>query len=282
LYLDLGRSQVSYRVQPVVVFSILDHYKRRNVGQRRVVGTLLGEKKGNVVFIKNCFPVPHQEDDDQVLVDMEYHVQMIALHHKVNPREQVVGWYSTGDKITYVSSLIHDVYKAQVEWPVHVTVDTNLSNLRMSVKAYTATNITIADKPCVAKFESAPLELWAPEAEKIGVDALISGQPDDKRLDAPATILSDFDNFEHSMMKLLDALDIVTNYVNEVVEGKRSGDEEIGRMISSALGTIPNVDATTLDKLFNSNIQDLLCILYLANLTKSQLALADKINAILL
>jgi hypothetical protein len=57
----------TYRVHPLVIFSILDHYQRRNDGQARVVGTLLGQQlEGNVIEIKQAFPVPHEEEEESV------------------------------------------------------------------------------------------------------------------------------------------------------------------------------------------------------------------------
>lgn len=63
---NIGSVDYSYKLHPVVVLSILDHYKRRPNNVTRVIGTLLGEKKGDVIYIKNSFPVPHQEDQQQV------------------------------------------------------------------------------------------------------------------------------------------------------------------------------------------------------------------------
>lgn len=51
------------RVLPAVHFQILDHYMRRNEGQSRVIGTLLGTIVGQTIEVTNCFPVPHNETD---------------------------------------------------------------------------------------------------------------------------------------------------------------------------------------------------------------------------
>src|SRR6266542_3910868 len=55
-------------VNPVVLFSILDHFVRRNENQSRVIGTLLGVRSedGSEVEVRNCFPVPHSETREQV------------------------------------------------------------------------------------------------------------------------------------------------------------------------------------------------------------------------
>merc|ERR1712178_415166 len=101
LFVDGATGNVTCRVHPAVVFTILDHFSRRNEGQEGVIGTLLGEENDGVVEIKNCFPVPHNETAEQVQgeiqyhvgVDMEFHRTMYELHRKVSTREVVVGWY---------------------------------------------------------------------------------------------------------------------------------------------------------------------------------------------
>ena len=60
------RSSPVCRVHPVVLFTITDAFIRRNEGQDRVIGTLLGTISDGVVEVKNCYAVPHSESNDQV------------------------------------------------------------------------------------------------------------------------------------------------------------------------------------------------------------------------
>lgn len=109
-----SRSTSGVSVHPVALFSILDHYLRRSDPEpvaapadgeeaapksavssatpTRVIGTLLGTRSENDVEIRSCFAVPHNETDEQVQVDMDYHRQMYELHQRVNPDEVIVGW----------------------------------------------------------------------------------------------------------------------------------------------------------------------------------------------
>lgn len=112
-----SRSISRVSVHPAALFSILDHYLRRNdskapaegkrhsgdapenatggsgnVQLNRVIGTLLGTHNDNEVEIRSCFAVPHNETDDLVQVDMDYHRSMIELHTRVHPEEVIVGW----------------------------------------------------------------------------------------------------------------------------------------------------------------------------------------------
>lgn len=50
----------------MVLFTITDAFIRRNKGQERVIGTLLGSISDGVVEVKNCYAVPHSESNEQV------------------------------------------------------------------------------------------------------------------------------------------------------------------------------------------------------------------------
>ena len=66
LTLPVGVTENSVRVHPVVLFTVCDAHIRRNDGQDRIIGTLLGTIADGVVDVKNCYAVPHSEANDQV------------------------------------------------------------------------------------------------------------------------------------------------------------------------------------------------------------------------
>ena len=86
-----SRSLSSVSVHPVALFSILDHYLRRRADtpNARVIGTLLGTRTENEVEIRTAFAVPHDESEDQVSVEIEYHKSMLELHTRANPNEVI-------------------------------------------------------------------------------------------------------------------------------------------------------------------------------------------------
>ena len=103
-------------VEPVALFSIIDHYSRREQGQDFVVGTLLGTEEGGVVTVCSSFPVPHTEVEDQIALNSDFHATMLALQQRVTPQHKVVGWYSTGEKVNENTTLFHEFY-GQVRAP---------------------------------------------------------------------------------------------------------------------------------------------------------------------
>ena len=109
-----------------------------------MIGTLLGTvSPDGVVEVKNSYAVPHNEQDDTVFVDVEFHRAMIDLHQKVNPGEKIVGWYSTGDGIVPTDALIHEFYAHECVDPVHVTLDVNFVDRSKLMRAWTGRSLVV-------------------------------------------------------------------------------------------------------------------------------------------
>jgi len=161
----------------------------------------------------------------------------------------------------------------------------SLSSLRLPIRAFTAKTIMNADKPVCTRWEQAKLDYRASEAERIGVDAMINSSPEqeqaDEQIDAPATIKSDLDALKESLVQLEALLDTAANYVKAVQSGSVKPDAEVGRQIVQALSVVPHLDQARFQKMFSNSIQTMLMVVYLANLTRTQVALADKITSLL-
>jgi len=279
LHLRTSSVSPSCKVHPVVIFNILDHFIRRNEGQPRVIGTLVGINIDGVLEIRNSFPVPHTEGE-QVGVDMEFHHNMLDLHHRVSPKETIVGWYATGSEINEASVMLHDFYGREMSHPpIHLTVDTNLTNYSLAIKAFTSTNITFNEKVLGFQFFPVPVQLQTFDAEKIGVDLLVKGESN-QNVDVPNTLLSDLDNLESSIKKLQSMLGIAHEYVEKVLNEKVEPNNNIGRFLAETVSGLPHLDSSLLEKMFNNSLQDLLLVVYLANLTRTQLTLAEKLQKV--
>ena len=138
----------SVRVHPVVVFNACDSYVRRQETQERVIGTLLGTvRHDGVVEIKNSYAVPHNEQNGQVYVDVEFHRAMIDLHLRVNPTEKIVGWYSTGDGVVPTDALIHEFYAHECATPVHVTLDVTFADRDRLMRAWVGQSLALGAAP---------------------------------------------------------------------------------------------------------------------------------------
>nr|XP_010923102.1 eukaryotic translation initiation factor 3 subunit F isoform X1 [Elaeis guineensis] len=292
-------TSLSARVHPVVLFNICDCYVRRPDQADRVIGTLLGSvSPDGTVEIKNSYAVPHNESADQVALDIDYHHNMFMSHQKVNPKEVIVGWYSTGFGVSGGSTLIHEFYSREVSNPVHLTVDTGFQNGEASIKAYVSVNLSLGDRQLAAQFQEIPLDMRMIEAERVGFDILKMAMVD--------KLPNDLEGMEASMERLLALIDDVYKYVDDVVvrildlrlilliswhlgaglknatflfqEGRVTPDNNIGRFIADTLSSVPKLSPAAFDKLFNDRIQDNLALVYLSSLTRTQLSVAEKLN----
>jgi translation initiation factor 3 subunit F len=260
-------------VHPLAILHVLDHHSRRQEGGR-VIGTLLGRIDGNTVEITNCFAVPHAERGDEVAIGKDFNKKMLALHMR-SSKEVVVGWYASAADclVADTSSLIHEFYAGECEDgdPVHLVVDTRLQDACLQIKAYKSAPVIVQGEHVGNLFHELRLSLQSNDPETICLQEMIRGS-ETKKEEAGLQV---------SMEQLYELLDSTLKYVDAVVEGKIQPDAEKGRQIADTLATVPRVRPEIFDKLFHNSLQDLLMVTYLSNLTRTQIEIAEKLNATL-
>jgi len=277
---------LSCRVHPVAILKVLDAFVRRPEGAKRTIGTLLGwVSEGSVVDITDSFPVVHRDSDETVLMDQDYHKQMLVLRQKVSPREVVVGWFSTGDEITATSAVIHAFYctkesqftpTAVLLGPIHMLVDTSLLQQSFGIKAFVNVRTAVAEN--LLQFHEIPLRVQTSAAEKSGISQLMHARRAAREQGAAKDIAS-LDGFEAGLKELLGLFRRIQEYVRAVIAGKAEADLAVGRGLTAALCSEPVIDLEAVENLCNSALQDALMVVYLSNLTRTQIALAERINS---
>ncbi|KAF5358991.1 hypothetical protein D9758_004839 [Tetrapyrgos nigripes] len=275
---NVPRTPAKITIHPVALFSILDHYLRRKDDQDRVIGTLLGIRTDTEVEVRSSFAVLHSETSEQVAVDMEYHRTMYELHHKVNPKEVIVGWYSTGSNLNTYSALIQNFYSQETApyQAVHVALNTGVEEGEQAgVKGYVSSPVGVLPKPENAAFVPIPVELQFHEAERGGIDLLTNtASSANSTSSQPVT---DLEILESAIQNVSNMLDRVLAYVRAVLAGETKGDPAVGRYLMDTLGA--NTD--DLEKGgFNARLQDTLMVSYLANLVRSQAEVSSRLALI--
>uniref|UniRef100_A0A7S2B6V4 MPN domain-containing protein n=1 Tax=Haptolina brevifila TaxID=156173 RepID=A0A7S2B6V4_9EUKA len=274
-------SDVEVRVEPVVLFSIVDHYSRRNEGQPFVIGTLLGTDEGGVVTICSSFAVPHHEVEGSLALATERHATMLSLQQRVLPKQVVVGWYSTGEQINENTLLINNFYGQDVERPVHLLLDLGLGDSRMSTKAYVASGLTLGSTQLGTAFREIRLSIVNGESDRVGIDNLLKMSTGASGVAAAASG-TELDSVESTVKKLLRNLEDVVSYVDKVKNGSLTAEPEVVHLLQQLVAAAPRLPTESFEKMFNTQVQDMLTIVYLANLTRTQLALAEKLQAVAL
>jgi len=62
---------------------------------------ILGTIEKGIVEVTNCFCVPHKESENHVEADLTYGMDLYDLNHRVNAQENVVGWWATGNEVSF-------------------------------------------------------------------------------------------------------------------------------------------------------------------------------------
>lgn len=268
---------IRVKVHPVVLFQIADAYERRNMENHRVIGTLVGSVDERSVEVSNCFCVPHKEYEERVEADLQYAQDMFELNKKVAPQEQLVGWFATGNEITSHSALIHDYYARETKDPIHLTVDTTLVSGKLNLKAYVFVPIGVPGATSGSMFTPIPVELGAYDPELTGLDLLQKTKLSKMR---QTETIPDLAKVAEGADKLETMLDAVIQYVESVLSGRERPDNAVGRKLLDLVNSVPKMTPDEFEKMINSNMKDLLMVIYLTQLTKSQLQLHEKLLAV--
>jgi hypothetical protein len=182
---------------------------------------------------------------------MDYQKQMLALHLRANPREVLVGWYATSSDLNTFSALIQNFYSQQGDgtWPhpaVHLTVST-VPGQDIESRTYISAPIGVtaerAADSCL--FIPVPHEIKYGEAEKSGLE-LISSAKD--REDRSQEIMTDLDSLERAVQQVLDMLERVSNYVNNVLDEEAEPSSALGQFLMNALSLAPKVDPQDIER----------------------------------
>ena len=292
LFEDPGDTTVTkVIVHPLVLFHVLDHHTRRQEDSGRVIGTLLGRRDGSTVEVTNCFSVPHAERGEEVAIGKDFNKRMLNLHLRANRRETVVGWYASaaagegeGDApelITDTSSLIHEFYSSETDEgdPVHLVVDTRLLTDSIGLRAYKSSPIVVQGESLGILFHEICLSLHSNEPETICLNEMIKQEQNTNGEGVVTTTKDNAVELQVSVEKLYELLDQTLSYVDKVVDGKLPADSEVGRKLADTLASVPRVRPEVFDRLFHDSLQDLLMVTYLSSITRTQLTIAEKLNA---
>ncbi len=166
-------------VHPTVLLSVVDHYNRiAKDTKKRVVGILMGEygDKG-VLDITNCYAVPFEEDLNEPSIwffDHIYHETMYGMMRKINSKEKIVGWYSSGPSIKKADIDINEIIRRYNSNPVFVVIKVHeAESLGIPTEAYCTQEEVDDDGNLLRQFIHIPCTIGASEAEDVGVEHLL-------------------------------------------------------------------------------------------------------------
>mmetsp|Transcript_9284 Transcript_9284/g.13806 ORF Transcript_9284/g.13806 Transcript_9284/m.13806 type:complete len:278 (-) Transcript_9284:27-860(-) len=263
-------------VHPLVLLSVVDHFNRvAKDTNKRVVGLLLGEAWKGRLDISNSFALPFEEDpqDSKVwFIDHGYLERMFHMFKRINAREKIVGWYSTGPGVKAPDIQINETMRKYTSNPILVVIDvSSAESLELPAQAYYAKEDVNEEGSIVKNFAHLPTILGASEAEEVGVEHLLR----DVRDVAATNLATQTQNKIAALKAMLSRLQVIQDYIQEVLNGAKPNHEILFKL-QEVFNLIPNTNV--LNQAFAVDQNDSYLTLYLASVTRSVLALHSLIN----
>lgn len=273
-------------MHPLVLLSAADHYHRVARGTRkRVVGVLLGMVSKGVVDCTNSFAVPFEEDSrnpDVFYLDHNFLESMLAMFRKVNAKERVVGFYSTGPQIRSNDLRIYDIVHrflppSTPTPPVFCIIDVRPDRQSMPTTAYKVVEEVSTSKgqrQVQLTFAHVPCQMGAMEAEEVGVEHLLRDINDPTISTVASLIQGKIAGLATLTEKLIECKD----YLEACSQGSIPVNPDIVANLQTILNLLPNLNTPDMVRSMLIKTNDMQMAIYLSALIRSVIAIHDLIN----
>ena len=239
---------------------------------------MLGEYSQGVLNITNCYAIPFEEDlkdKDIWFVDHIYHEQMYSMFRKINAKEKIVGWYSSGPKIKKNDIEIHEKFREYNTNPVCVIIKVQENEtLGIPTEAYCSIDEVNEEGHLEKNFIHIPSSIDATEAEQVGVEHLLR--------DIKDVSIGDLSKQIADKVMGLKALNIKINelrtYLDDVLEGKYPVNTEIIENLQDIFNLMPNLDFDSIIKSFSVKTNDYMHMTYVCALIRACIGVHNLIN----
>jgi len=272
-------SNLEVAVHPLVLLSVADHYNRvAKDTKKRVVGVLLGTRNRDKVDANNSFAVPFEEDLKNPLVwflDHNFLESMFWMFKKVNTREEIVGFYSTGPKIKENDLKINSLFRQYVQDPVFVIIDVRPEVEGLPTTAYLAVEEVESDgKEIQRVFKHIPCLIEAEEVEEVGVEHLLRDINDP----STSTLAMHIKQKINGLSGLVGRLAEIKTYLSNVVEGRIPVNNQIIYNLQNIFNLLPNLNVEELKRSMLIKTNDMHIVIYISSLIRSVIALHGLLN----
>uniref|UniRef100_A0A7S3NMR9 MPN domain-containing protein n=1 Tax=Aureoumbra lagunensis TaxID=44058 RepID=A0A7S3NMR9_9STRA len=280
-------------VHPLVLLSTVDHYNRvAKDTKKRVVGILLGTRSRNVVDVTNSFAVPFEEDLKNPSIwylDHNYLETMYRMYKKVNARENIVGFYSSGPKIKENDIKIDELVRkyntqgseelASAPPPAFVIIDVRPENDAIPTTAYASVEEVDESaggeqKKIRRAFKHISSAIGAYEAEEVGVEHLLRDVNDP----TVSTLANQIKHKMTALNTLRAKLAETKHYLELVLTDKLPVNNQIVYNLQEIFNLLPNLNIDSLVTAMLVKTNDMHLAVYCAALVRCIIALHALVN----
>lgn len=296
-----GETPIRVKVQSSTLLQLIDTIYENDddtATQSRTVGTLLGTRSedGSVVEVKECYVVPHKEEDEELTIEEAVHISLFHLYRRSNPELQVVGWFSTNTSLDAYTGLFHEFYakgSCAPYQPILLTLryrdEESGDIISPIVKTYISSPVGLPENSATVRrlniekigsyaFVPIPNEV----AHQSGETATLKYLSRASKKEEDSFEVKGFNELSQvasTVSQISDLIKILQDYTQRVVKGQIKGNDKIGHLLLSNLSYQPSpLDSKEFKKDFEGHVNDTLLVQYLASCIKQQLELSNKLT----
>jgi 26S proteasome regulatory subunit N8 len=200
------------------------------------------------------------------------------MFRKVNAKERVVGFYSTGPQIRPNDLRIHDLvqrFSTGTTPPVFCIIDIRPDRASIPTTAYKVVEqVSASDNQRSRQFAHVPSQIGAMEAEEVGVEHLLRDINDPTVSTVASLIKAKIAGLSTLTEKLVECKD----YLETCLREKRPVNQEVSANLQTILNLLPNLNTEELVRSMLIKVNDMHMAIYLASLVRSVIALHDLVS----
>jgi 26S proteasome regulatory subunit N8 len=208
---------------------------------------------------------------------------MLTMFRKVNAKERVVGFYSTGPSIRPNDLRIHDIvqrygktaskHSAPLQNSVFCIIDIRPDRAALPITAYKVVEEVSHNSTVQRSFAHLPVSMGAMEAEEVGVEHLLRDINDP----TVSTVASLIQSKLSGLVTLAEKLQQASDYLTECVATSKTPNPVIVANLQTIWNLLPNLDDVSVRSMMVKT-NDMHMAIYLGALIRSVMALHDLVN----
>ena len=208
-------------------------------------------------------------------MDHIFHEHMYTMFRKINAKEKIVGWYSSGPKIKKNDIEINEKFRDYNTNPVFVVIKVHESEtLGIPTEAYCSVEEVNEEGQLEKNFVHIPSSIDATEAEQVGVEHLLRDIKDVSIGDVSKQISDKIMGLKALRAKIQE----MKEYLDDIMAGKYPVNNEIIENLQDIFNLMPNLDFESVIKSFNMKTNDYMHMIYVCSLIRSCIGVHNLIN----
>lgn len=197
------------------------------------------------------------------------------MFRKINAKEKIVGWYSSGPKIKKNDIEIHEKFMEYNTNPVFVVIKVQENEtLGIPTESYCSIEEVNEEGQLEKNFIHIPSSIDASEAEQVGVEHLLRDIKDVSIGDLSKQISDKVMGLKALNIKITE----MKEYLNDVMDGKYPVNTEIVENLQDIFNLMPNLDVDSIIKSFSVKTNDYMHMTYVCALIRACIGVHNLIN----